>query len=180
MSGPFLYNVGYGTYEESEYVQLEYDRKLSSEKLKSICVKASVEAIQRVRKHLARCSDDACASNLHVYMGVPTFQHFFHAMLDVLKDHGFRPLKFSGKWSASGWGDLVGEKRSWGNPDIALRVPTDLKEWVVRAKKEAEERLGIDKVVPGDVITIPFKEGTVVAKVTKAVRIDGDGKKGEP
>ena len=119
----FLYKIGYGSYEDSEYEIMQYPDKLNEEDLHKHVSAAIVRALRGVisGKYDVYIHDDGVAyDDLHEYV------------VEELKNDGFTSAEFAGKWSCFGWPSLT-EDKSWrGQRDEILNrlfeeIPADIK-----------------------------------------------------
>ena len=99
----YLYNFGYYSYEESEYIQLYHEKKFTKEGFEEIIMTSASEIINN-------CPDKKIS-----------FEDIFQEVLeDLTKNRGFIQVEFDAEFSVFGWPDLL-DKSSWeGDRDKLL------------------------------------------------------------
>ncbi len=93
-----LYNLGYDTYEESEYIQLSHKHKYSDEEFKKIVRTATTNVITKLEiKENERIS----------------FQDIIEDVAEeLIKTFGFKRVKFDAEFSVFGWANIL-DKDDW-------------------------------------------------------------------
>jgi hypothetical protein len=119
----FIYNVGYGSYEESEYTQLMFYRELTPDQLH----KYVSDAIIRVLTNITNNKYE----DLYMYDGI-SCQEIHEHVIEELKTVGFQEITFTAKWSCFGWPSLTNNEYWSGQRDEVLdklfnEIPDDLK-----------------------------------------------------
>ena len=95
----YVYNIGYNTYEESEYTQLLHKEKYTIDELRSIIHEACVKAIKKRKK------EDFCF--------VSSYQTIHDKVTNILvEDYGFERVAYQAIWSIFGWPSMF-DKNSW-------------------------------------------------------------------
>jgi len=90
-----IYNIGYGTREESDYFQLHHKQKFSKSEFEMI-VAAAVTKLLKVMKPKERER--------------ATFQKILYAVTDELAKNGFTRIKFDAEFDVFGWARILDEK----------------------------------------------------------------------
>ena len=93
----YIYNIGYHSYEESEYTQLSHSKKYTLRDIQKIMNKASIKAIKKMKK-----------SDKHFY--IHNFQDiYFEVIALLISDYGFEKLSFEVNWDCFGWASIFSE-----------------------------------------------------------------------
>jgi len=103
-----LYNIGYGTHEESESTQMLHKRKFSKSELRDIVAKATIEAAKEY-------FESEFGSDEHL-----SFQQIYDSVIKQMKKMGFKEAKFEAEFSIFGWPNLLDEKDWEGQRDENL------------------------------------------------------------
>lgn len=90
----YIYNIGYHTYEESEYTQLYHELKYTQKEFEEI-VKQITTKILRKRKETRM-----------------TFQDIHCEVCNELKEKGFKEIKFTAELSVFGWANIL-DRKDW-------------------------------------------------------------------
>jgi hypothetical protein len=91
----YIYNLGYHSHEESEYVQLSHKDKFTQEKFEEIVMTSAAKIIAE--------SEDKDQ----------TFQDIFsEVMADLIENYGFKQIKFDAEFSVFGWPKIM-NKDDW-------------------------------------------------------------------
>lgn len=91
----YIYNVGYHTYEESEYTQLYHLKKFNKKELHSIVAKASANVIG---KHEIKNRGKLSFQDIHS-----------EVIEDLVKTFGFKEVEFTSEFSVFGWASILDE-----------------------------------------------------------------------
>ncbi len=98
MRTEYIYNIGYSTYEESEYYQLYHKRRYSQEEFEKIVVKA----VMNWFKEYEVKKDEKIS-----------FQDIIFSLIEELtKNFGFKKVDFTAEFSVFGWANLL-DKQNW-------------------------------------------------------------------
>ena len=102
----YLYSLGYGTCEESDYRQYHHEKKFTSEALQEIVKECIIETIEH---HAGKFNEEGFHNYLHVSESGPTFQHIFDDEFyqQRLASRGFTPVKFEASFSVFGWASAI-------------------------------------------------------------------------
>lgn len=93
----YIYNIGYHTYEESEYTQLSHSKKYTLKDIQKIINEASIKVIKRMKR-----------GNKHYY--IHNFQNIYSEVIDLLiSDYKFERLPFKVTWNCFGWASIFSE-----------------------------------------------------------------------
>jgi hypothetical protein len=97
----FIYDIGFGTCEESEYTQLIHSTEFSKKELEVLVHKALKKAYDTREIPKDRAYD------------FTQYQFFHDRVIEILCDeYGFRKVEFTAKWSCFGWAE-IDYKESW-------------------------------------------------------------------
>lgn len=109
----YIYNIGYHSYEESEYVQLYHKKEFDKKTFEKILCQATINVLknnEEFRKEDKR----------HV-----TFQNIFSEVVEeLIKNFEFKELKFTSEFSVFGWASILDEKDWKMNRDEQLNLLT--------------------------------------------------------
>jgi len=112
----YLYKVGYGTCEESHYVELMHEKKFTEAEL-------AVEMEEALWVTIEGVADGK--DNIFIADDGPSFQYLIDSTLfvDALVAKGFTALQYEATWSAFGWASAM-EEKGWksymSDEDLAL------------------------------------------------------------
>lgn len=139
MSNIHLYNIGYGSYENSEYAQFIFDKKLSKKELWDYVSKATINALKYALKH-----------ENEFFWGFKEegikFEDIFPRVIVELGNQGFKKVEYDGEWSCFGWASVC-SRNSWGrgrnleNMILHNSIPMTLKEKVLRKARKMERNM---------------------------------------
>lgn len=91
-----LYNIGYSTYEESDCIQLYHKKKFSKKEFEKIAAEATINVLKEYKTE----KDEQI-----------TFQEIFHSVIEeLIKNFGFKEVKFASQFNVFGWADILNEK----------------------------------------------------------------------
>jgi alpha-amylase/alpha-mannosidase (GH57 family) len=97
----FTYNIGYGSYEESEYTYLMHEKKYTFEEFRDMIEQCAVEVITQ---GLAKQEPEY----IHNYQDIHT---------DVVKllitKYGFKQLITTVEWTVFGWASMFTTTKDW-------------------------------------------------------------------
>ena len=93
MNEKYVYVVGYGTCEESEYDYLMHKEKLSKEQLREMVETSVVFVVKKMKKDKY--------SYIHNYEDVHG-----EVVEYLIKNYGFKKLEIEGRWNVFGWGSM--------------------------------------------------------------------------
>jgi hypothetical protein len=121
----YLYRVGYGSYEDSEYFELMHADKLSCEYLHKVVV----QCINGVLKDIISGKIKICLMEDGV-----SYEDINEDVINkMIQFYGFKKVEYQAKWSVFGWPSITCDK-SWGEQrgDVLIRVteeiPQDIKD----------------------------------------------------
>ena len=106
----YIYNFGYGSYEDSVYYQLYHEEKYSEDEFREILHRATVYVLLRhleeQEEHLDKGDEDL------VYFS-PRYENLVRDIRDILiSDFGFSKLKFEAEVYYFGWANIL-TKGDW-------------------------------------------------------------------
>lgn len=150
----FLYNVGYGTMEESELVQLWHKERFSSEELETLVHQATTKAleyaIECAEEDIAHWDEEDYRSKDRFYFhkqGI-SFQELFPRIIVELEKLGFTRATFEEEFSAFGWASVCGEDWKGYTNETTTRLrnalPESLKNKAVEIGIKIEELMNQD------------------------------------
>lgn len=91
-----IYNLGYHTYEESDYVQLYHKKKYSKKEFEKVVAKAAVSVLKN--------SKNKKENKI-------SFQDIFFSLIEgLVEQFGFKEVKFDAEFSVFGWANILDEK----------------------------------------------------------------------
>lgn len=135
----YLYNIGYGSYDESQDVQMWHRDKLSNQGLEQKVQIASINALNFAVKNQDKFFFDKGIS----------FEDLFDRVIIELKKLGFVPVKFTARFGINGFHSIVGlEEDEWERDPVLARlrksIPDALKNTILMiCQKILEERQAI-------------------------------------
>lgn len=90
-----IYNFGYYSHEESEYIQLYHKNKFSKQEFEEIVMTSAAKIIDK-------------GSNKNI-----SFQDIFLDVIDdLIKNYGFKKVDFDAEFSIFGWPSIL-DKNDW-------------------------------------------------------------------
>lgn len=124
----YLYKIGYGSYEESEYETMTFPSKLSEEELHQKVLNAIIKVLQGV---LDGKYDDVYADEEGI-----RYESIHRSVVDELHNDGFKSVEYAGTWSCFGWPSLVSNISWQGQRGEILdrlfaEIHNDLKEKII-------------------------------------------------
>jgi hypothetical protein len=101
-----VYQIGYGTCEESEYWELEHDDIFSKEELQQIVEDCLFEVMEL---EAGRFGESGHHKGLFVSDDGPSFQHLMgeRSFMCLLAERGFRKVDYETSCSVFGWASAV-------------------------------------------------------------------------
>ncbi len=98
----FNYKIGYYSHEESDYVELQHEKKFSDDELTEMIADATVETIKKMK---------ITGDETH------SFQDIFNYGNDnlvqyLIEKFGFKTIEYELNWSVFGWASLF-DKTDW-------------------------------------------------------------------
>ena len=102
----YIYIVGYGTMEESDYIYLTHADKWCKETFEDVIIEASKIALsKKADEDYFLINMDYKENKLKAHV---TFEDILFDVVDILiKEHGFEKLKVTGNVSTFGWANLL-------------------------------------------------------------------------
>ena len=142
----YIYNVGYGTCEESEFWQLLHEKKFTAKQLNKIIEDCILEVLVQI----------ADPTSEYEHLRSPSFQHIMNdrdrsdkyenRFLKAMEDQGFQKIKFEQEWSVFGWASAL-DKDDWkGHTDKDQKALTNriYKQFIKkRPNYENELKMGV-------------------------------------
>lgn len=131
----FIYNVGYGSYEESEYTQLMFNELLTPEQLHKYVSDAVIRVLTDITNN----------KEISMYNGL-SYQEIHELVIDELKTVGFQEIKFAAEWSCFGWPSLTDNEDWSGQRDKVLdqlfnEIPEDIKIKINKMSKDYKNKI---------------------------------------
>lgn len=95
----YNYKIGYYSHEESDYIELQHEKKFSDNELTELIAEATVETIKKMRK---------AGDYTH------SFQYIFRKDLIqyLIEKIGFKRIEYELCWNIFGWGSVF-DKKDW-------------------------------------------------------------------
>ena len=173
----YVYDIGYGTYEESQYTQLlsekKYTRQELHELIYSIIRKLIVNIDAKVLKmddgeefvhskpgYVDKGFNDDDTYNLFYHL---SFQDVYSDVIkELIKNHGFKELTFESNYSIMGWANLL-EAGHW-------------KDDVTEESQDITNRLKGDAEVQKKISSMIDMSRPIIQKEMKKVFTDRDMK----
>lgn len=93
----YIYNIGYGTREESDYYQLYHKQRFTKSKFEMIVSKAVAKILRSMKQDQRERA---------------TFQDILYAVVDELTKSGFERVKFDAEFDVFGWAHIL-DKKDW-------------------------------------------------------------------
>ncbi len=112
----YNYKIGYYSHEESDFVELQHDKKFSDDELTEMIAKTTVDIIKKMKK---------VNDQTHNFQDI--FNSEDHSIIQCLiEKFGFKSVEYELYWSVFGWAS-VSDKTSWkGDRDNRLDKITDV------------------------------------------------------
>ncbi len=110
----YNYKIGYYSHEESDYIELQHEKKFSDEELTEMISEYTVEIIKKMKQ------DD------YVHSFQDIFNYGDHGIIKYLKEkYGFKDIEYELSWTVFGWASIF-DKSDWeGDRDNHLEKITD-------------------------------------------------------
>lgn len=122
----YVYKVGWGSYEESEYTELYHDQRFTDEDLEKMVFDAVINVLSEIVKS---DFDKICLREDGI-----AYEEIHSKVVTVLQEkHGFTKVQYQASWSIFGWPSLT-DKNSWrGQRDEPLdrlyeSIPKDVRD----------------------------------------------------
>ena len=142
----YIYDIGYGTFEESHFWQYSHEKKFTNRQIELIVGDCIFEVIDYLSRLTRRPTD--IMNWVHFLEDGPNFQDLmekpkFHK---ALQKRGFKPMEFEAKINLFGWASSI--KNNWKacDKDIDVRIRNRLKRCLrkdgIYIKTTKEERKG--------------------------------------
>jgi hypothetical protein len=102
----FLYDIGYHSCEESDYIQLWHEKKFTQNDLTNMICEAVLETVKAERAKDPK-------AYIHNFEDVYSFAMNSGGVITYLLEHfGFKEVKFQESWTCFGWASIF-EKKDW-------------------------------------------------------------------
>ena len=119
----FFYEVGYGSYEDSGYIQLFHKKEFSEEEFEALILEVAPEAAERSLERQESLEDETQKGDY--YRGHRFEDMYPHIAALLIEKHGFREISYCARYSVFGWPNLL-DKSDWGSDrDETLTRLTD-------------------------------------------------------
>jgi hypothetical protein len=97
----YNYKIGYNSHEESDYVELQHEKRFSDEELTEMISESTVEIIKKMKQ------DD------YVHSFQDIFNYGDHGIIKYLKEkYGFKDIEYELCWTVFGWASIF-DKSDW-------------------------------------------------------------------
>ena len=126
-----VYQIGYGTCEESEFWEFEHDDVLTKDDLRQIVEDCLLEVMDM---EAGKFGEGGFHKGLYVGDDGPTFQSLMGepAFMCLLKDRGFRQIQYEESFSLFGWASAI-KPGDWdshtgdvtGDMQVSLKARTE-------------------------------------------------------
>lgn len=123
MDNMYFYSVGYGSYEDSGYIQFTHSSKFSDEQLERVVEDCLFEVLKKFG------TED---SNFSELMFHGDRERYF---MTAMKKRGFVPLKYTARFSVFGWANSI-DPEDW---EETLRGDNVTRRLQKNLKKRMEE-----------------------------------------
>ena len=139
------YEIGYHSYEESEYYKLVHERKFSKKEFEDICIETCNAALEKIASGEIKdhCGYyDAIAEKPKAAL---TFQSILGCVVKELESKGFRQITFDANCVVFGWANLF-DREDWKDckDEVDFRLVDGLDKKVL---EKVSERLRRDHKV---------------------------------
>lgn len=110
----YIYNIGYHSYEESEYVQLYHELEFTRNQLRDLIHAATRRVLDKIQ------------SGEIEHPITYTFQNLFDDVIrEMIEIYDFEPVEYTAEWECFGWPSVL-DKQSWsGSRDKNLDMLTE-------------------------------------------------------
>jgi len=110
----YIYDIGYGSYEESQYWQYIHKEKFTEKQLRLIvgdCIFEVIEYLSRLKRRPTNRMNW-----VHFLEDGPTFQDIMYTprFHDALKKRGFKPIEIEAETHVFGWASCI--RNNWKDP----------------------------------------------------------------
>lgn len=100
----YNYKIGYHSYEESDYVELQHETKFSDNELTEMIAEATVETIKKTK-----------ISNNYMHNFQDIFESKDPSLIEYLiEKFGFKLIEYELSWRVFGWSSVF-DKDEWGD-----------------------------------------------------------------
>jgi hypothetical protein len=106
-----LYNLGYHSYEESEYYQLYHSKKFSENDFEKLVSKATANVI---KKHMPKNDEHMSFQDIA-----------FSVVSELVRKFGFKEVNFTATFNVFGWPDILDENDWKGDRSEQLNRLTE-------------------------------------------------------
>ena len=143
----YCYKIGYGSYEESSYKELEHEEKFTDKQITKMIGEAIIDLWDDRWKDQHEYVEKEKAEFVEKYIGCEYEEGFFHELMTIeyffeneniwnwlIENKGFKKIIYEVDWSIFGWENLA-EKDSWESDRGECKVIRDM---LVKAGKIAE------------------------------------------
>lgn len=100
----YRYKIGYSSYEESHYIELEHAQKFTENDITKMVTEAVLNILKNNKEEYIHSFQDVFARSCK---GITVESY-------LIKEKGFKPLKFTTEWDIFGWASLF-HKDDWKN-----------------------------------------------------------------
>ena len=111
----YLYKIGYGSYEESEYTELAHDKKFSEAELQVMICDCAVKSVKMIR----RPDTEEGWDWVHNYQDIDSYVISY-----LMDDYGFEKVGYEAQWSCFGWPSIF-TKDDWSERGESINAITD-------------------------------------------------------
>lgn len=132
----YHYNIGYHSYEDSEYHILCHEKLFSEDELEDLITAATIRVLEGGLKG---------KYSIRLYCSGPSFEDIIGDVVkELIEKDGFTPLKFDANWSCFGWPSLIidndwGRQRDENLNNISSKIPQDLKDKIMEKMKRNDK-----------------------------------------
>jgi hypothetical protein len=103
----YRYKIGYTSYEESSFVELEHEQKYTHQELSEIIANATVEVVKVLKK----------IPNSYTHSFQDVFEGLYsecNVISYLIANKGFKRIEYQDVWSVFGWASIF-DKTDWGS-----------------------------------------------------------------
>lgn len=104
----YRYKIGYTSYEESSFVELEHEQKFSHQELSELIAEATVETFKKLRGK----------SNIYIHNFQDVFHDIYNTQYNIvsylIENKGFKRIEYQDVWSVFGWASIF-DRQDWGS-----------------------------------------------------------------
>lgn len=134
----YFYSIGYGSYEDSSFIEYVFSDKLTDEELERYVHKAVIAALEKV---IAMADTD---DYLYYDSSGPTFRTIQDLVHEELLNLGFNKLEYDAEWGCFGWASII-DKDDWSNDRddklnrLSDAIPQNLKDAIIQNTRSISE-----------------------------------------